>query len=123
IQELVKQTNLLVEIVPVVIKREPDHLAMSSRNMRLTPEMRKESVVIHRILSEAKSFLKNHSVEETKTFVAEEFNKTKLKLEYFEIADEANLLPVSKVEKGVKIRGFIAVFAGEVRLIDNMSLN
>jgi len=123
IQEMVKQFNLPVEIIPVPIKRESDGLAMSSRNMRLTPEMRQESVIINRILSEAKSFLKNHSVTETKVFVSEEFKKTHLELEYFEIADEAHLLPVSEVEKDVKIRGFIAVFAGDIRLIDNMSLN
>ena len=123
IQEMVKQFNLPVEIIPVPIKRESDGLAMSSRNMRLTPEMRQESVIINRILSEAKSFLKNHSVTETKVFVSEEFKKSHLELEYFEIADEAHLLPVSEVEKDVKIRGFIAVFAGDIRLIDNMSLN
>lgn len=123
IQEMVKQFNLPVEIIPVPIKRESDGLAMSSRNMRLTPKMRQESVIINKILSEAKSFLKNHSVAETKVFVSEEFKKTHLELEYFEIADEAHLLPVSEVEKEVKIRGFIAAFAGEIRLIDNMSLN
>ncbi len=123
IQEMVKQFQLPVEIVPVPIKRESDGLAMSSRNMRLTPEMRQESAIINKILSEAKSFLKNHTVAETKTFVSGEFKKTNLELEYFEVADEAHLLPVSEVEKEVKIRGFIAVFAGAIRLIDNMSLN
>lgn len=123
IQEMVKQFQLPVEIVPVPIKRESDGLAMSSRNMRLTQEMRQESAIINKILSEAKSFLKNHTVAETKTFVSEEFKKTNLELEYFEVADEAHLLAVSEVEKDVKIRGFIAVFAGDIRLIDNMSLN
>ena len=44
-------------------------------------------------------------------------------LEYFEIADEATLLPVSEKESNKKYRGFIAIFIENVRLIDNISLN
>lgn len=123
IQELVKQHNLSVEIVPVEIKRESDGLAMSSRNMRLSPEMRNESTEIYRILTAAKSFLKFNSIQKTKEFVKKEFAKTNLKLEYFEIADETSLLPISELKENQKIRGFIAAFAEDIRLIDNMSLN
>lgn len=122
IQELVKSHNLPTEIIPVPIKRELDGLAMSSRNMRLTKEFREESAKIYKILSAAKSFLKNHSIKETKTFVSDEFARTQLKLEYFEIADESTLQPVSDIQENTKIRGFIAAFAGDIRLIDNMSL-
>ncbi|SMC32725.1 pantoate--beta-alanine ligase [Moheibacter sediminis] len=123
IQELVKKLNLNVQIVPVSIMRENDGLAMSSRNMRLTKEMRKESPKIYQILSEAKEFLKLNSIAETKNFVQEKFNQTKLELEYFEIAEEKTLAPASEKENHKNLRGFIAVFAGEIRLIDNISLN
>src|SRR5690606_14607558 len=122
IQELVKQENLPAQIIAVPIKRESDGLAMSSRNVRLTAEMRQESVQIYKILTAAKSFLKGHSVNETKEFVTKEFSHTKLKLEYFEIADEKSLQPVSEIQSNTDIRGFISAFAGDIRLIDNMSL-
>lgn len=123
IQELKEKLNSNIEIIPVPIMREPDGLAMSSRNMRLTEEMRVESSKINKILLAAKEFLKSNSIEKTKKFVEDEFNKTKLNLEYFEIADEKTLQSVSEKSKNQKTRGFIAAFAGEIRLIDNISLN
>lgn len=123
IQELVKKLNLNLEIVPVSIMREDDGLAMSSRNTRLTKEMREESPKIYQILCDAKEFLKLNSIEDTKDFVQEKFNQTKLGLEYFEIADEQTLDTALEKEKHKNLRGFIAVFAGEIRLIDNISLN
>lgn len=123
IQELKEKLNSNIEIIPVPIMREPDGLAMSSRNMRLTQEMRIESSKINKILLAAKEFMKSNSIEKTKKFVEDEFNKTKLNLEYFEIADEKTLQSVSEKSKNQKTRGFIAAFAGEIRLIDNISLN
>lgn len=122
IQQMVKNENIPVKIVPVPIKRETDGLAMSSRNTRLTKEKRRESPEIFHILKEAKSFFKAHSVEETKKFVADEFSKTSLKLEYFEIADEETLIPMADKSGAGRPRAFIAVFAEDIRLIDNLSL-
>ncbi len=123
VQELVKKFHLPIQIVPVAIKREEDVLAMSSRNVRLTENQRKESPIIYQILLQAKEYLKNHSIEETKKFVEEKFKETSFELEYFEIADEKNLLPAKEKLKDQKLRAFIAVFADEVRLIDNLDLN
>lgn len=123
IQELVKNLNLNLKIIPVEIMREADGLAMSSRNMRLTKEIREEAPKIYQILTEAKDFLKSNSIEATKNFVQEKFNQTKLDLEYFEIADEQTLQSTSEKKLNQNLRGFIAVFAGEIRLIDNVSLN
>jgi len=122
IQQLVKNENIPVEIIPVPIKREADGLAMSSRNMRLTKEMRQGSPEIFRILTDAKSFFQTHSVKETKEFVEDRFSKTLLKLEYFEIADEETLKPVTDKSGSGRIRAFIAAFAEDIRLIDNLSL-
>lgn len=112
-----------MEIVPVEIKRDENGLAMSSRNKRLTEEMLEESPKIYQILLKAKDFLQNNSVEATKKMVEEEFAKTKLELEYIEIADEKTLESVTNIEPNQKIRAFIAAFAGDIRLIDNLRLN
>ena len=57
-------------------------------------------------------------------WVKKEFvNHQDLELEYFVIADDQNLKPISSKEKGKKYRAFIAVYAGGIRLIDNVALN
>jgi len=124
IKAMVKQLNLPVEIVPCAIVREPDGLAMSSRNKLLLPEYRKCAPQIFRILSEAKVLAKSHSVAEVKNFVTQEIEQTNLlKLEYFELVDELSLQAIqSWDENGIKV-GCIAVFAGKVRLIDNLIFN
>ena len=123
VQQMVKNEKLNVKIIPVPIKRENDGLAMSSRNIRLTPEMRKEAPEIYRILKKAKKYLTNHTIKETREFVQIQFKSTKLKLEYFEIADEQTLDSVKDKNSNKKLRGFIAAFAGDIRLIDNLELN
>lgn len=124
IKAMVKQLNLPLEIVPCAIVREPDGLAMSSRNKLLLPEYRKCAPQIYRILNEAKNLAKSHSVAEVKNFVCQEIEQTNLlKLEYFELVDELSLKAIkSWDESGIKV-GCIAVFAGKVRLIDNLIFN
>lgn len=123
IQELVTQTHSPTQIIPVPILREKDGLAMSSRNLRLTKEFREESPIIYQILQETQARIKTQTIEEIKEFVRKAFDKTNLKLEYFEIADEKTLEPAKEQDKNQKLRAFIAVYAGEIRLIDNISLN
>lgn len=123
IQELVTQTHSPTQIIPVPILREKDGLAMSSRNLRLTKEFREESPIIYQILQETQTRIKTQTIEEIKEFVRKAFDKTNLKLEYFEIADEKTLEPAKEQDKNQKLRAFIAVYAGEIRLIDNISLN
>ena len=122
IQELAKQLSFTVEIVPVPIMREYDGLAMSSRNTRLSEKMRAEAPKIYRILNNAKQYFQDHSIEETKKFVDEAFAQTALKLEYFEIAEEQTLKSASEKSVDKKTRAFLAVFADEIRLIDNLGL-
>lgn len=122
IEELVKKLNIKTQIVPVEIMREPDGLAMSSRNMRLSDEMRAEAPEIYRILKNAKLYLKDNSIADTKKFVSDAFAQTRLQLEYFEIADEQTLRSATEKSKNQKLRAFVAVFADEIRLIDNLGL-
>lgn len=122
IKALVEIENLDIEIVPCAISREDDGVARSSRNERLTPEMRAASPFIYQTLKEAKRMATNHSAEEIKAFVEENFKRhALLKLEYFSIGSGTDLQPVSgKISEGDM--GFIAVFAGDIRLIDNIRL-
>lgn len=122
IRQLVESEKLNVSIVPVPIKREKDGLAMSSRNLRLTAEMRNEASVIYKILKESKDYFKNHSVKETEKFAKKLFDKTALKLEYFEIADEETLESALEKPDSKHLRAFVAAFAGDIRLIDNLRI-
>ena len=122
IKALVRIENMDIEIVPCPISREADGVARSSRNERLTPEMRTASPFIYKTLNEAKNMATTHSAEEIIAFVEMSFKSHELlELEYFSIGSGADLQPVSgKISDGDM--GFIAVFAGDIRLIDNIQL-
>ena len=122
IQALVRIENLDVEIVPCPISREADGLARSSRNERLTPEMRAASPFIYQTLKEAKNKATTHNAAEIIAFVEMNFKShTLLELEYFSIASGTDLQPVTDIISDGDM-GFIAVFAGDIRLIDNIQL-
>ena len=123
IRNMVKNHQIPVKIVGCDIYREDDGLAMSSRNVRLTKEHRKAAPFIYKTLKEAKNKFGIKNAIEVVQWVESEFEKQPLlELEYFEIANEATLQTISIKQPEQKYRGFIAVFAGEIRLIDNISL-
>lgn len=124
IKQLVKQGNYPVDIVPCPIIRESDGLAMSSRNMLLSPEQRKSAVHISKALFESVNNTKVLSVEELKRSVVENINAdANLDVEYFEIVDDTYLKPIkSWSESNVKV-GCVAVRVGKIRLIDNIKYN
>jgi len=123
IKALVNIEKLGVEIVPCPISREPDGLARSSRNTRLTPPMRKAAPYIYMVLQETRQLAGAHTAEQICNYVTTKFkDHPLLKLEYFSIADQTTLLPVNGAVK-LGSYAFIAVFAGEIRLIDNIKLN
>ena len=122
IRKLVAKEKMNIKIVPIPIFRETDGLAMSSRNKRLTEEYRKAAPFIYKTLLKTKEMWKTFDIHEIKEFVTNTFAKHPLlKLEYFEIADEKYLKPAQEKISGNKYRGFIVVYAGDVRLIDNIS--
>lgn len=124
VKKLVSKYNIPVEVIGCPIHREPNGLAMSSRNERLSAFAKEKAAIIYQTLSDAKKLFQTNSAEETILFVENEFKKhPEFQLEYFEIADEATLLPVSKKENDKNYRGFIAIFIENIRLIDNISLN
>ncbi|WP_291106373.1 pantoate--beta-alanine ligase [Flavobacterium sp. UBA6195] len=124
VKKLVSKHNIPVEVIGCPIHREANGLAMSSRNERLSDTAREKAAVIYQILNSAKDFFQTHSAEETTKYVEDELKKhAEFELEYFEIAEETTLLPVSEKESNKKYRGFIAIFIENIRLIDNISLN
>jgi len=124
IKKLVEKENLPIKIVSCPIFREKNGLAMSSRNERLTPIEKGKAAIIYKTLQEAKTKFKSNSILEIKNWVKQVFeNQTNFKLDYFEIADEATLLPCKEKKSNKKHRAFIAVFVNNIRLIDTISLN
>lgn len=123
IRKMVEKRKLPVQIIACPIHREKDGLAMSSRNMRLTKAQRTAAPFIYETLKKAKAEFGTKNASEVVKWVENEFkNHPILRLEYVEIADEDTLLPVETKNPTKKYRAFIAVFAGNVRLIDNISL-
>lgn len=121
IKELVRQMKAPVEIIPCEIMRGEDGLALSSRNKLLLPEYRNCAPMIYQTLKEAKEISRTKNVAQVKEFVVSKLNESNLlKVEYFEIVDDKTLMPVgSWNEPGTKV-GCIAIYAGKIRLIDNI---
>ena len=124
IKKLVEKYNIPVKIIGCKIHREINGLAMSSRNERLKPDYKKEAPFIYKILKEAKKKFGTKSANEVTEWVEKQFAKHKLlKLEYFIIADTKTLKPIKRKSKTKNYRAFVAVYADDIRLIDNIALN
>lgn len=123
IRKMVEKENFPVQIISCPIIREPDGLAMSSRNLLLSNEHREVAPLIYQTLQKAVAS-KNSTIAEIKHKVIETINQSGLlKVEYFEIVDEKELIPVESLNNGKNNVGCIAVWAGKIRLIDNISFN
>jgi pantoate--beta-alanine ligase len=121
VKHLVQQLKLPVKIVNCPIVREPDGLAMSSRNRRLNVTERECAAHVPRIMQQTFQMSTSHSPAQIKAWVAEECNRIDgIKLDYFEIADSKTLLSIHMWNTEKSAIGFIAVFVGPVRLIDNI---
>lgn len=124
IKKMVEKDNIAVQIVPCEIYRENDGLAMSSRNTRLSEEQREEAPLIHQTLLNVKKLFSERDIKYLKKMVEDIFKSNDiLELEYFEIANTSTLLSTNNKLPNINYRAFIAVFAGKVRLIDNIALN
>ncbi len=110
-----------LEIVDVPIKREDDGLAMSSRNVRLTPEMRAAAPSIRKALLEAVEMAPNATPAEVIASTVSKINAVPgLETEYFQIVDGHTCQPVSEWAETDMPVGCVTVYAGDVRLIDNI---
>lgn len=120
IKKMVADYQIPVTIVPCPIVRDHDGLATSSRNVRLSKEQRYLAPFIHKTLeSSVALFQKGKSIADIKAWVSEEFKKeSAFKVEYYEIVDDTTLQPITAVAKDQGVVGCIAVWLGDVRLID-----
>jgi pantoate--beta-alanine ligase len=126
IKSLVRQKGYPVEIIGHPIIREHDGLAMSSRNRLLNPESRRNAPEIYKTLTAASTMIRNMEINEIREFVKNRINKLPgFCLEYFDIADDNELIPVTsrnEMKKEKQYYGCIAVYAGKIRLIDNIKI-
>ncbi len=120
VKELVKQLHLPVEIIACPILREPDGLAMSSRNTRLTTQERQIAALIPKLMQEAIDIVKQQGISSAKTFITERVAKVpEMRLEYYEVCNAETLELMNEFEPSKKTVSLIAVFVGNIRLIDN----
>lgn len=115
-----------IDIIDCPIKREDDGLAMSSRNVRLTPRQREVAPAIHRILSESTAMPQSLTVTQTIKSVKEKINAyPEMQVEYYQIVNPVTMQPIgnwSEAPDGIAV-GCITVYLGDVRLIDNIKYN
>ena len=121
IRAMVKQLQIPVQINACPIVREADGLALSSRNTRLTPELRAKAPKIARAMCESLELAKTKSVKEVHDYVVNTLNADPdLEVEYYEIVDGNSLQAIKDWKDTDYAVGCITVYCGEVRLIDNI---
>jgi pantoate--beta-alanine ligase len=123
IRAMTDQLNLPVEIIGCPIIREADGLAMSSRNVRLSSEERAIAPTIYKTLKKISRNKGNEPLakllDEEKKFLN---SLPDMDVEYLQVVNENTLMPLSAWDNKVPQRVFVAMFLGEVRLIDNLKI-
>lgn len=123
IQRLVSMLQLKVKIIPCAIVREPDGLAMSSRNMRLSPTERAIAPKIYQILQKAVKLRNVLSPAEMKNWTRQQLEMIpEFSIDYVEIADDTHLQTFQHWNEPKGAILFVALFLGQIRLIDNMRI-
>ena len=118
---LVRDLNFDLELICVRTMREANGLARSSRNALLTEPGREQATVLHKSLLFAHdSLAQNKNLADIKLAVKKMFADAKVRLEYFELADQENLNLINSVSPSIPAVLLVAGYVGEVRLIDNM---
>ncbi len=121
ISKMVELLNMPVKLVMCPIKRETDGLAMSSRNIHLTTDDRRHSLVLSKTLNWVKDNFDIAKMPKLKSHAEQMINaESGVELDYFEIADGETLLPAN--ENAKTIVALVAAKVGKTRLIDNVVL-
>ena len=124
VQEILRQTNSKVELVMCPTVREADGLAMSSRNARLDPALRRRAGIIYQTLLQARDMARQHySIRDIQKTAIQQLSAPGFRPEYFEIVNSETLMPLERLNFGTRAIACVAVWAGNVRLIDNMFLS
>jgi len=123
IRELVEQKKYRVKITGGPTMREADGLAMSSRNLLLTPDLRQEAAKISQALFHVRDDRGKKSLKELKSEAVDIIERSGLlKVEYLEVADAKTLQPHETWDDKNTLRCLTAVQAGNIRLIDNVEV-
>lgn len=122
IQMMVKMLNLKIKIIGCPTLREHDGLAMSSRNLLLTPEQRNAAPLIYQALKTAAEFIPHHTVDAVRDLVIRYIEqRSLLKVQYFKFVDPLTLTDIRSWEGRTSVQGCIAVLTEGPRLIDNIN--
>jgi len=124
IRALERDLNLGVEIIGLPTVREPDGLAMSSRNAYLSPEDRQRALALSRGLAAAQALCRS-GTRDTSALVGavrRELEAAGLREDYVELVDATSLTPLPAVTPGQTARLLVAAFVGSTRLIDNQPI-
>ncbi len=120
VAHMLKTLKMKTKLVVCPILREENGLAMSSRNERLRPDLRSRAALIYKTLKAAKSKLKTMDMREIEKWALQKMRVPDFTPEYFSIVDGYTLKPVENTADHTYIVACTAVWAGDVRLIDNM---
>jgi len=123
LRSMVRDLNFPLKLAVCPTMREPDGLAMSSRNRYLTPTERAQSLVLYQALSEAQREFQRGIHEARKlrdTMMQVMQREASARIDYVEVVDPDTLLPVNDVSDGALLA--IAAHVGKTRLIDNLLL-
>ena len=122
IRHMLTALKMKTKLVIGATVREEHGLAMSSRNERLPKKLRKEAAIINETLLWVKDNLKKYDIPTLEKKALKKLKRPKFKPEYFEIADGFTLQPLKSINRKKYIVACTAVWAGDVRLIDNCIL-
>lgn len=112
-----------IEIVGCETLREPNGLAMSSRNIHLTDEERSKSGIIYKALQEAAAIFPEKGTAFTANHVKQKIEEVaSFKVQYLEFVDSLTLQPIEQRHPGKEERVCVAVLTSKTRLIDNIAL-
>jgi pantoate--beta-alanine ligase len=122
VRNMVKRLEVPVEIIGCSTLREPDGLAMSSRNLLLSADTRKAAPLIYKALRQAAEHIPHMTPEAVKALVNRFVEQSPLlKVQYFELVDPNTLVPVANWNDHKVVQGCIAVLTDGPRLIDNIT--
>ena len=123
IRRMTRDLDFDIEVVVSPTVREPDGLAMSSRNRNLRPEHRAQAPVLFRALEQAASLVRQgeRNPERLKSVISQAIQDTAGRIDYVAVVDALRLEEVKEIQGEVLIA--LAVFFGKVRLIDNVIVN
>lgn len=119
---MIDTLGLPASLVVCPTRREADGLAMSSRNVRLTAANRERATLLYETLSSVKTRISEEPVKVLQQWAMQALHQGDFKPEYFDIVDGTTLQPITELSPTDFAVACTAVWAGEVRLIDNMIL-